>query len=372
MQLALTLTTEQPVPVPAPKPKLLDPGQLILPEHPNLQKIETLFYKNIYSTKTTNQSQNNQPRLKTNMSTPVSNVENVEVVAQKVARVKKPSLPAKYSKFMSFGFWFLNKMEATVRDQLFPEIKLFSSIEEQSAFFQSYLDEASASNKIMRKTITAFHKPPKVRAEKKSRKTSKPVAAASDDLIEKLIAEANGDAAPAPAPTEEKAKKSKKSTKKTEEGDAPAEEKPKKEKKVADKPKKEKKTKEAPAEVVTEPAEPVATTDAPATEATAPVEKPKKEKKTAAKKTEEGATEEKPKKEKKAPAAKKSTKKEETPATEPAQQAPADDSDEIQTRIVTIEGGKQYLIDQDYNLYDINTHEEIGKFDQVTQQPILA
>ena len=301
------------------------------------------------------------------MSTPVSNVENVEVVAQKVARVKKPSLPAKYSKFMSFGFWFLNKMEATVRDQLFPEIKLFSSIEEQSAFFQSYLDEASASNKIMRKTITAFHKPPKVRAEKKSRKTSKPVAAASDDLIEKLIAEANGDAAPAPAPTEEKAKKSKK----TEEGGAPTEEKPKKEKKVADKPKKEKKTKEAPAEVVAEPAQPVATTDAPATEATAPVEKPKKEKKAAAKKTEEGATtEEKPKKEKKAPAAKKSTKKEETPAAEPAHAA--DDSDEIQTRIVTIDGGKQYLIDQDYNLYDINTHEEIGKFDPVTQQPILA
>jgi len=304
------------------------------------------------------------------MSTPVSNVENVEVVvAQKVARVKKPSLPAKYSKFMSFGFWFLNKMDATVRDQLFPEIKLFSSIEEQSAFFQSYLDEASASNKIMRKTITAFHKPPKVRAEKKSRKTSKPVAAASDDLIEKLIAEANGDAAPAPAPTEEKAKKSKKSTKKTEEGGAPTEEKPKKEKKVADKPKKEKKTKEAPAEVVAEPAEPVATTDA--AEVTAPTEKPKKEKKAAAKKTEEGATEEKPKKEKKVPA-KKSTKKEETPAPEPLQQAPADDSDEIQTRIVTIEGGKQYLIDQDYNLYDINSHEEIGKFDQVTQQPILA
>ena len=319
-------------------------------------------------------AQKQQTNLKTikhaqnNMSTPVSNVENVEVVvAQKVARVKKPSLPAKYSKFMSFGFWFLNKMEATVRDQLFPEIKLFSSIEEQSAFFQSYLDEASASNKIMRKTITAFHKPPKVRAEKKSRKTSKPVAAQSDDLIEKLIAEANGDAA-APAPTEEKPKKSKKSK---EEGGAPTEEKPKKEKKVADKPKKEKKTKEAaaPVEVVAEPV-----TDAPAAAATAPVEpleKPKKEKKT---KEVAATTEEKPKKEKKAPAAKKSSKKEET-VPEPAAaatQAPADDSDEIQTRIVTIEGGKQFLIDQDYNLYDINTHEEIGKFDPATQQPILA
>ena len=101
------------------------------------------------------------------------------------------------------------------------------------------------------------------------------------------------------------------------------------------------------------------------------VEKPKKEKKT---KEVAATTEEKPKKEKKAPAAKKSTKKEET-VPEPAAaatQAPADDSDEIQTRIVTIEGGKQFLIDQDYNLYDINTHEEIGKFDPATQQPILA
>jgi hypothetical protein len=55
----LPFTTEQPVPAQAPEPKLLDPGQLIFPEHPNLQKIETLFYKNIYSTQTTNQSQNN-------------------------------------------------------------------------------------------------------------------------------------------------------------------------------------------------------------------------------------------------------------------------------------------------------------------------
>jgi hypothetical protein len=215
------------------------------------------------------------------MSSPIA---NVEVVATKVARVKKPSLPAKYSKFVSFGFWFLNKMDATVRDQLFPEIKLFSSIEEQSAFFQSYLDEASASNKIMRKTVAAFHKPPKVRAEKKSRKSSKPVAAESDDLIAKLIADANGSTEPASgdAPVQEKPKKSRKSTKKTEEPVALAAEAP----------------------------------------------------------------------------------------TEPVAQD--DDSDEIQTRIVTIDGGKQYLIDSEYNLYDITSHEQIGKFDPETNQPILA
>ena len=309
------------------------------------------------------------------MSSPIA---NVEIVAPKAPRVKKPSLPAKYNKFMSFGFWFLNKMDATVRDQLFPELKLFSTIEDQSAFFQTYLDEASASNKIMRKTVAAFHKPPKVRAEKKSRKSSKPVATESDDLIAKLIADANGSTEPASgdAPVQEKPKKSRKSTKKTEEpastsdvapvADAPVEEKPKKATK--------KSTKKA--------EEPVAPTDAPVAADEPLQEKPKKATKKSTKKAEEpvaptdapladAPVQEKPKK-----ATKKATKKAEEPVapaaapTEPV--SPDEDSDEIQTRIVTIDGGKQYLIDSEYNLYDITSHEQIGKFDPETNQPILA
>jgi hypothetical protein len=313
------------------------------------------------------------------MSSPIA---NVEIVAPKAPRVKKPSLPAKYNKFMSFGFWFLNKMDATVRDQLFPELKIFSTIEDQSAFFQSYLDEASASNKIMRKTVAAFHKPPKVRAEKKSRKSSKPVAAESDDLIAKLIADANGSTEPASgdAPVQEKPKKSRKSTKKTEEpatttdvaaADAPVQEKPKKSTK--------KSTKKA--------EEPVTTTEPVA--ADEPVqEKPKKATKKSTKKAEEpvapttttttdapavapvadAPVQEKPKK-----ATKKSSKKTEEPVAAPTEPlAQDDDSDEIQTRIVTIDGGKQYLIDSEYNLYDISSHEQIGKFDPKTNQPILA
>jgi len=310
------------------------------------------------------------------MSSPIA---NVEIVAPKAPRVKKPTLPAKYNKFMSFGFWFLNKMDAPVRDQLFPELKLFSTIEDQSAFFQSYLDESTASNKIMRKTVAAFHKPPKVRAEKKSRKSSKPVAAQSDDLIAKLIADANGStdapATDATAPVQEKPKKAtKKSTKKTEEPatttsdvapttDAPAQEKPKKSTK--------KSTKKA--------EEPVTTSDV-APVADAPVEeKPKKATKKSTKKAEEpvptttdapvadATVQEKPKK-----TTKKSSKKVEEPVAPTEPVAQDDDSDEIQTRIVTIDGGKQYLIDSEYNLYDINSHEQIGKFDPETNHPILA
>lgn len=304
------------------------------------------------------------------MSSPIA---NVEIVAPKAPRVKKPTLPAKYNKFLSFGFWFLNKMDATVRDQLFPELKLFSTIEDQSAFFQTYLDEASASNKIMRKTVAAFHKPPKVRAEKKSRKSSKPVAAESDDLIAKLIADANGSSEPAPAsaeaPVQEKPKKSKKSTKKADEpvaeaaADAPVQEKPKKATK-----KSTKKAEEPVAEAATE---------APAQE------KPKKATKKSTKKAEEPvepttvAASEAPAQEKPKKTTKKSTKKAEepvAPAPTPTTDAvsPDDDSDEIQTRIVTIDGGKQFLIDSEFNLYDISSHEQIGKFDPETNQPILA
>ena len=304
------------------------------------------------------------------MSSPIA---NVEIVAPKAPRVKKPTLPAKYNKFLSFGFWFLNKMDATVRDQLFPELKLFSTIEDQSAFFQTYLDEASASNKIMRKTVAAFHKPPKVRAEKKSRKSSKPVAAESDDLIAKLIADANGSSEPAPAsaeaPVQEKPKKSRKSTKKADEpvaeaaADAPVQEKPKKATK-----KSTKKAEEPVAEAATE---------APAQE------KPKKATKKSTKKAEEPvepttvAASEAPAQEKPKKTTKKSTKKAEepvAPAPTPTTDAvsPDDDSDEIQTRIVTIDGGKQFLIDSEFNLYDISSHEQIGKFDPQTNQPILA
>ena len=309
------------------------------------------------------------------MSAPVATVEIVNTeVAQKAQRVKKPSLPAKYNKFMSFGFWFLNKLDATVRDQLFAELKLYGSIEEQSALFQSYLDEASASNKIMRKTVAAFHKPPKVRATKSSRKTSKPVATESDDLIAKLISDANGTTmsiktAETPAETPaEKPKKTKKSTKKTEQ---PVPETPVAETPVAEKPKKTRKSTKKTAET------PVAETplaETPVAE-TPVAEKPKKTKKstkTAEQHVDETPVAEKPKK------TKKSTKKAEQPVVEtpseplpvPSDQQPDDeDSDEIQTRIVTIED-KQYLADADYNLYDINSHEEIGRYDATTKQII--
>ena len=255
---------------------------------------------------------------------------------------KKPSLPAKYIKFLSFGFWFASRLEPEARDAFYQQFKLFSSLEEQSEFFQTYLDEASASNKIMRKTIANHNKPVKTRAPKASRKPSKPVAAETDDLIATLIADANGEPI---APPAEKPKKTRKPK-----SDNPD-----------DKPKKTKKTKaEKPVAETLVPEtvvpETVVTETVVETVVSEPVSEPAKKKTTKAKV-------EKPKADK--------PKKERKDKTTVQEQPPVDDSDDsIQAHIVQL-NGSQYLMDYESNLYDINSHEKIGTYNPDTNSAVM-
>ena len=301
-------------------------------------------------------------------NTPVANV----VVATKAP--KKPSLPAKYSKFLSFAFWFASRLEPDARDAFYLQFKLFSSLEEQTEFFQTYLDEASASNKIMRKTIANHNKPVKTRATKGSRKPSKPVAAETDDLIATLIADANGEPTVAPVDKPKKTRKPKTT-------DNTDEKKPKKTKKT--------KTSEPLAEPVTEPvteplAEPLAE---PVTEPLAePVTEPLAEpvaKKTAKSKTEKPKAE-KPKAEKAEKAEKPKAEKAEKPKktkkdkTEPvvselvAEPVTTEDDGCIQTRTVKMKDGSQYLMDSENNLYDLNSHEPVGTYNPESDSVMLA
>jgi len=281
---------------------------------------------------------------------------------------KKPSLPAKYSKFLSFAFWFASRLEPEARDAFYQQFKLFSSLEEQTEFFQTYLDEASASNKIMRKTIANHNKPVKTRATKASRKPSKPVAAETDDLIATLIADANGE----PIPPAEKQKKTRKP--KSENSD--------------DKPKKTKKTKtsEPVAEpVATEPvSEPVV--EPVAKKASKPkAEKPKAEKaeKPKSEKAEKPKSEkaEKPKAEKvEKPKAEKAEKPKKSKKDKTESAAPEtvvetvvepDDDDCIQTRTITMKDNTQFLIDSENNLYDLNSHEVVGTYNPDTESAVM-
>ena len=264
-------------------------------------------------------------------STPVV-LENV-LLENVVVKTKKPSLPAKYSKFLSFGFWFINRLEPDSRDALFAQLNLYSPIDTQSDFFQTYLNEATASNKIMRKLIANHNKPVKTKLPKASRKPSKPVAAETDDLIATLIADANGEL-PAPKPTKTtKPKKSKKNVESQPLSVSESVSEP-----VA----------EPVSESVSEPvAEPVSE---PVAEPAKKTRKPKADKTKAEKKTKKTAE----------PLA------EPEPVAEPVAEPEEDADDSIQARIIDV-GDSQYLLDSENNVYDINSHEVVGTYNPDSQ-----
>ena len=289
----------------------------------------------------------------TSVITPLETLVVEPTVVAPTRAPKKPSLPAKYSKFLSFGFWFATRLEPDARDAFYQQFKLFSSLEEQTEFFQTYLDEASASNKIMRKTIANHNKPVKTRATKASRKPSKPVAAETDDLIATLIADANGE--PLPTTPAEKQKKTRKP--KTDNTN----EKPKKEKKS-------KKVVEPLAEPLAEPvieplAEPVV--EPLAEPVVEPLAEPVVAKKTTKPKVEKPKVDkaEKPKK----------VKKDKTePQPQPiTTETVAEEDNSIQTRIVSMKDGSKFLMDSNNNLYDIDSHQEIGTYNPLTDSALI-
>jgi len=334
------------------------------------------------------------------MNSPVANTVVVNTAANTKAP-RAPTLSAKYSKFMAFGYWITSQLvEKAIlteaqRDSVFENLAIFQSLDEQVAFYEGFLKTSCGpSTKAIKKLVAAKNKPPKA---PRAKKTKAAAAEKQDDLIAKLIADANdggeGVAVPQEGAVTEAAPKKKaapKKSKKTEpvatldatavetvvseEPVAPVETK----KKAA--PKKSKKT-EAP---VTEGSVDVDTADVVATEPAVadalPKKKaaPKKSKKTEA--VTEGTTsvetvvaeepvavaEAEPKK-KAAP--KKSKKTQPVEVAEPVSAAPVEvaqedgDEDIIQTRVVAI-ADKEYLIDSQNNLYTIQEpHDNIGSYD---------
>ena len=139
------------------------------------------------------------------MSSPVVN--NVATVA--ALKEKKPStnLPAKFAKFMQFGFFFVQSVkDAGLLDEpaareLLERLCVFSSLDDQKAFYEGWLSSAKDSNKALRKVVAAWRKanmPPKPRAPRVKKdvdpdapkKERKPRAKkdSTNDLINELSA----------------------------------------------------------------------------------------------------------------------------------------------------------------------------------------
>ena len=129
-----------------------------------------------------------------------------------VAKAKKASLSGKYSKFLVFGYGFVKSLEAKGVlsaegvESAFQELKLLSSVEEQTSLYETLLSQTAATGKVMRKFIALRNKPPSApRArktpaakpaaggEKKARakKSTRVENDSASDLVGQLVAAAN-------------------------------------------------------------------------------------------------------------------------------------------------------------------------------------
>ena len=237
---------------------------------------------------------------------------------------RKPTLKEKHSRFLVSNYSLIQFLSSKglLTDEgvesAYTEIKLFAPVDEQEAFYESYITEAKTTKKAMTKFIRERNKPPK-------------------------------------APKKTRAKKA--------EGDAPKKTRAKKTTKVAN---------DTEVDVVAQATSnntdlvnelTTAATAAPATpeqntnaNAEAP-DAPKKTRKPRAKKADGDAP-----KEKKPRATKKSKKEEAPPAPVEAAPVQEEEDEEIHTQEIEI-NGKSYLIDSDNNLYSVDTHDEIGTYD---------
>ena len=134
-----------------------------------------------------------------------TDVVNTVPVAVAAPKEKKPNLPAKFAKFMQFGFFFVSSvkdaglLDEAASKELLERLCVFSSVDDQKAFYEGWIGSAKESNKTLRKTVAAWRKAnlppkPKVPRAKKEvdpnapKKERKPRAkkTGSNDLINEL------------------------------------------------------------------------------------------------------------------------------------------------------------------------------------------
>jgi hypothetical protein len=292
----------------------------------------------------------------------MSATNNNNTAVENTVKEKKPTLSGKYSKFMIFGYSFVQSLhgEGVLTDEgleaAYSQLKMFDSVDSQTDFYEQILEQGKASGVVMRKLIRQRNAPPKAPKEKKARKprAKKEEAAGAD-------APAAVDASEAEAPKEKKARKprAKKTTNVVQDANN-----------------------DLIAEIV------AAANENPLDAAAAPAEakeeapKEKKARKPRAKKTEEkkeaatpppgnakdvGA----PKKASKSRAKKADEKKEEAHVANltAVMDAAAEELEEedVVTQEIII-GGTTYLIDEENNLYSVDTHEEMGTYNPETQE----
>lgn len=292
------------------------------------------------------------------VNTPVENVE--VVVAPKVNKPKK--LSGKFEKFLVFGYWFVEQLKqqniAVDESVLHQQLTMFSSVEEQTQFFEAFFDQLKTSTKGMKAVIKEHNKPPtkakktkKEPTEKPAKKTNgrkKKAAEVINDKQDELVAELVAAAQTEEVPLDDKPKRKYSRKPKSKDAEEPSSE-------PASEP------------LAVEPSVAVVLDNALAAIKEPLVEKPKK--KTTKKDTETKPKETKETKPKETKA--KKTKKTEEPVketfVEPSPLANDDDAEEEEIQVQKFQHkGLHYLRDSNNNIYDKDTCEPIGVYSPST------
>jgi hypothetical protein len=292
------------------------------------------------------------------MSSPANSVvvQVAEVKEAKPKAPRKPTLPAKYSKMLVFGFSLVESLRAKgvfneeLVEQLFGELRLMSSLDDQIAYYESFHSQASANAKVMKKFIAAKNKPvkePKVRKPRAKKTVTVQSDVSDEDVIQNLVDAARNE----PEVKEKKPRKNAKKTEVVQEAPVEPEVNEKKPRKNAKKPEV---VQEAPVEAPVEPEVKVKKTKAKAKAPVDPVPSPEP---TAAAEfqpktntnTKTNTKDKKPRKNTKLDQDKDNV------LEQPVVHDNEDDDEEILTKETSIDG-VTFLIDQHNNLYHPTSH----------------
>jgi hypothetical protein len=135
--------------------------------------------------------------------------DNTNANANADLKVKKPALSGKFSKFMVFGHWFIDRLalagtiDETATSAARDSINLFAAPEEQNQLFELFFEQLKDSTKSMKALIKLHNKPPKAKKEKvvKEKADKKPrakkgcdvVLDKQDELVAEIVAAAQAD-----------------------------------------------------------------------------------------------------------------------------------------------------------------------------------
>ena len=114
------------------------------------------------------------------------------------------SLPAKYSKFTAFAFWYIQRlvtddiMDESKREQAFANLKLLDSVDEQVPIYEDFVQNSKEIAKNMKSYISSITKPAKT-TKKNKKVAKKDENNIVNDVLESLK-EPRTDEAPEPAP----------------------------------------------------------------------------------------------------------------------------------------------------------------------------